>query len=203
VLFFAAISKSSPPEEQKQIQVSDPYDIDSFKNPEDTRDFFDRRPEVQKRILGVGMAIIAGLLYGTCFVPVQYTIDNCPTCPQQQIDYIFPHFCGIYVSSTVYTLAYCLWKKNSPIVPSEIGFPAFLSGLMWAMAMISWFIANTSIEMVIAYPIVTIMPGVIASAWGIFAFREITGTRNFAYFTAGFMCCFASVACTVISKGNS
>jgi glucose uptake protein GlcU len=196
--FFAAISKNTP-NDIKQIQEIDPYG-DSFK-PEETEDFFDSRPEVQKRVLGVGMAIIAGFLYGTNFVPPQYLIDNCATCPKEQIDYVFPHFCGIYITSTVYMLIYCLVKKNSPIVPSEIGFPAFLSGLMWSMAMISWFIANTALELVIAYPIITIMPGVIASAWGIFAFHEITGARNFALFTIGFIFCFASVACTVISKG--
>jgi hypothetical protein len=195
--FFAAISKNTP--DTKQIQEIDPYG-DSFK-PEETEDFFDSRPEVQKRVLGVGMAIIAGFLYGTNFVPPQYLIDKCANCPKEQIDYIFPHFCGIYITSTCYMLIYSLVKKNSPVVPSEIAFPAFLSGLMWSMAMISWFIANTALELVIAYPIVTIMPGVIASAWGIFAFGEITGVRNFMLFTAGFICCFASVACTVVSKG--
>jgi len=196
--FFAMISKNTP-EDPRQIQEAEPFG-DSFK-PEENPDFFDRRPPLQKRIIGVGMAIIAGFLYGTCFVPPQYLIDNCANCSKQMIDYVFPHFCGIYVASTFYMLSYCLVKKNSPTVPSEIAFPAFLSGLMWSMAMISWFIANTALELVIAYPIVTIMPGVIASAWGIFAFHEITGRRNFILFGAGFACCFASVACTVISKG--
>jgi len=152
------------------------------------------------------MAIIAGLLYGTCFVPPQHQIDNCATCSKDLVDYVFPHFCGIYISSTFYMLlycGYCIVRKIPPVVPNEIAFPAFLSGLLWAMAMISWFIANGALELIIAYPIVTVMPGVIASLWGIIVFKEISGSRNVIYFILGFVFVIASVICTVISKGVS
>jgi len=200
-VFFAFITKNTP--DPKQIQEADPYG-DSFKPEElNKEDFLDKLSDMKKRVLGIIMAVMAGLFYGTCFVPVQYLIDHCPTCSQDQSDYIFSHFCGIYLTSTGYLLLYCLVKRNSPVVPSEIAFPAFLSGLMWSMAMISWFIANTALELVIAYPIVTILPGIIASVWGIFAFREITGRKNFTFFFLGFSFTFASVVCTVISKGSA
>jgi len=195
---FAFITKTTT--DPKQIQEADPYG-DSFKSEKLIKeDFLDKLSDFKKRVLGIIMSVIAGLFYGTCFAPVQYLIDNCPTCSQDQSDYVFSHFCGIYITSTAYMLIYCLAKRNSPIVPPEIAFPAFLSGLMWAMAMIAWFIANTSLELVIAYPIISILPGIIASAWGIFAFREISGRKNFLFFFVGFLLTFASVACTVISK---
>jgi len=203
-IFFALISKNNP-ETEKHIQEFD-HDANSFKSDDllnHNGDFIDRLQPLQKRIVGVIMSVIAGLLYGTSFVPVQNVIDNCPKCSQSQIDYVFSHFCGIYISSTFYMLLYCLIMKNTPVIPVEIAFPAFLSGLMWSLAMICWFIANTALELIIAYPLVTVLPSIIASAWGIFAFKEISGRRNFFFFGLGFLFTFASIICTVISKGNA
>lgn len=71
------------------------------------------------------------------------------------LDYVFAHFCGIYVTSTVYFLIYCGWMRNRPRVYSEILLPAFISGAMWAVADASWFEANAILSEPISFPIIT------------------------------------------------
>jgi glucose uptake protein GlcU len=198
-VFFSQIRSNAP--DPKQIQEAEPYG-ESLKSTYDYNegDIIDNLSPLRKKVLGVFMSIVAGILYGTNFNPPQYLIDNCDTCSKESLDYVFPHFCGIYLTSTFYFLCYCLVKKNVPHVPTELAFPAFLSGLMWALADISWFIANSALELVISYPIITIMPGIVASIWGIVVFHEIEGKRNFIFFGLGFLLSFISAACTVISN---
>jgi len=155
---------------------------------------------LHRQILGTGMAILAGILYGTNFDPPQYLIDNCETCSKVGLDYVFPHFCGIYVSSTLFFLIYCIVKKNKPIVAPEVAYPAFLSGIMWALADICWFIANSSLALVVSFPIIAVMPGVVASMWGILVFHEIRGKRNICIFGLGFVISLISTTCTVVSQ---
>jgi len=155
---------------------------------------------LQRRVLGVGMAVLAGIFYGTNFDPPQYLIDNCETCSKTGLDYVFPHFCGIFITSTVAFLGYCVIKRNKPHVPSEVAYPGFLSGIMWALADVCWFIANSSLSLIISFPIITIMPGVVASIWGIVVFKELKGQKNYIIFAIGFSLSVLSVIFTVISQ---
>ena len=45
---------------------------------------------------------------------------------------------------------------------------------MWAVADISWFIANSELNLVVAFPIIATGPGLVASLWGIFVFKVIS-----------------------------
>ena len=71
------------------------------------------------------------------------------------LDYVFAHFCGIYVTSTVYFLIYCGSMKNRPRIYSQAILPAFISGVMWAVADASWFEANAILSEPISFPIIT------------------------------------------------
>jgi len=165
------------------------------------KDFLDSLEPIHKRILGVLLALIAGILYGTNFDPPQYVMDNCKNnCSQNGLDYVFPHFCGIYITSTFYFLLYSIIKKNRPLVSPEVAYPGFLSGMMWCLADVCWFVANSSLKLIISFPIISIIPGVVASLWGILAYNEIKGRRNMTFFGLGFLFAFISVSCTVISK---
>jgi glucose uptake protein GlcU len=44
---------------------------------------------------------------------------------------------------------------------------------------LSWFVANDALSQAITFPIISMVPGVIASIWSIFYFKEIQGRRNF------------------------
>ena len=62
--------------------------------------------------------------------------------------------------------------------------PGFLSGLMWAAAQTCWFVANASLSVAVAFPLVTSGPGIVSSLWGVFVFKEITGRRNYVVLCA-------------------
>jgi len=155
----------------------------------------------QKRAIGVSLSVLSGLLYGSNFTPPQYIMDNCTNkCSQNGLDYVFSHFCGIFITSTAYFLAYCALKGNKPDVLPEIILPGFVSGLMWATAQVSFFIANSTISLVVSFPIMATLPGIVGSLWGILVFKEITGTRNYIFFTLAFIFVGASVTCVALSK---
>ena len=71
------------------------------------------------------------------------------------MDYVFAHFTGFFVSSTVYLLIYSAAMKNKPRVYPEVILPGFLSGVMFAVAYIGWFIANDTLSQPISFPIIT------------------------------------------------
>jgi len=162
--------------------------------------WMDKLSDLQKRLLGITMCLVAGLFYGTNFNPPQYIMDHCPTCSQNGLDYVFSHFSGLYLTSTLYFLIYCISTRNKPVFYPEVTFPAFISGTMWAAAQISWFVANSALLLVVSYPLITVMPTVVQNFWGIVVFKEISGRRNFMFFGLAYFFSFASIACTVLAK---
>ncbi|VDM67919.1 unnamed protein product [Strongylus vulgaris] len=117
---------------------------------------------------GFAMALIAGVFYGMTFVPVIYMMDNpdlFPNYPQDSLSYVFSHYFGIFLTATTLFIGYAAIKKNRPTIPQEIFFPAFLAGLLWAIAQSSFFVANQHLSQAVTFPIITMLPGCIASAW--------------------------------------
>jgi len=128
-------------------------------------------------------------------------MDNCKDfCSQNGLDYVFSHFCGIFVTSTTYFLAYCVIKRNNPFVLPQIILPAFISGLMWATAQVSWFVANSTLSSVVSFPVISTLPGIVGSLWSIFVFKEITGTRNYLFFGGAFLFVLTGVVMVALSK---
>ncbi|XP_075866675.1 transmembrane protein 144 isoform X1 [Microcebus murinus] len=140
----------------------------------------DRLSRVHYRIVGCTLAVISGVLYGSTFVPIIYIKDHSKRndsiyagASQYDLDYVFAHFSGIFLTSTVYFVAYCIAMKNNPRLYPEAVLPGFVSGILWAIATCCWFIANHSLSAVISFPIITAGPGLIAAVWGVFMFKEI------------------------------
>ena len=77
------------------------------------------------------MAVLSGVLYGNNFTPPNLLL-NTGRGPSNALDYVFSHFCGIYLASTAYMLAYCCCKRSTPVLYPRVILPGFLSGLMWA-----------------------------------------------------------------------
>jgi len=165
-------------------------------------DWTQKLSPVQKRVFGISLAVLSGVLYGSNFTPPQYVIDHCigPSCSKNGLDYVFSHFTGIFLTSTLFMLVYSMFKKNEPRLYPRTVLPAFVSGTMWAVAQISWFIANMTLSMVISFPIITLMPGIVASVWGIAVFGEIEGRRNYLIFFAALVLTLASTALVTLSK---
>ncbi|KAM4809612.1 transmembrane protein 144 [Rhinophrynus dorsalis] len=167
----------------------------------------DKLSPLQKRIVGSLMAVGAGVLYGSSFVPVLYIKDHSKNnesiyagASQFDLDYVFAHFSGIFLTSTVYFLIYCAVMKNHPKVYPQAILPGFISGFLWAIANCCWFLANNYLSAVVSFPIITAGPGLIAALWGVLVFKEIKGLRNYLLLILAFCIILSGSLLTAFSK---
>jgi len=78
--------------------------------------WLDKLNPVQQRILGCTLSAISGVFYGTNFTPAIYLMQKAHRGDKlDAINYIFSHFCGILMTSTIYFIAYCIVKKKQSI----------------------------------------------------------------------------------------
>lgn len=157
----------------------------------------------RRRIVGLVMACCAGILFGCSFDPAQYVIDNKYDGEDNTLNYVFPHFCGIILASWSYTLIYCcikLYKKQEIFMNPECFVPATVSGLMWGIAEIAWFIANNNLGFSVSFPIITSGPGFIGSLWGVLVFKEIQGTRNLTMLSLAFVITIPGLIMVALSR---
>uniref|UniRef100_A0A3B1JPJ0 Transmembrane protein 144a n=1 Tax=Astyanax mexicanus TaxID=7994 RepID=A0A3B1JPJ0_ASTMX len=158
-------------------------------------------------ILGSVMAVVAGILYGSSFIPVLYIKNHTddPGGPyygasQFDLDYVFAQFSGIFLTSTVYFSIYCAFKKNKPQVFPKAVLPGFISGVMWGVATCCWFMANHYLSAVVSFPIITTVPGLIATLWGVLLFKEVKGLRNYLVLVLAFCLVLTGALLTAFSK---
>jgi cytochrome bd-type quinol oxidase subunit 2 len=158
-------------------------------------------------ITGVVAALSAGLLFGSSFNASYYIMDHAsssfPSSPYSEyqdlemLDFVFAHFNGIFLTSSTYLLLALLlhylssYQENAAVrKPFELYpatlLPAFASGLLWAIAMVAWFVANQKLtSLSVTFPIITSTPGLVASLWGVLVFGEIKGKRNLLTLAGG------------------
>ncbi|XP_022099635.1 transmembrane protein 144-like isoform X1 [Acanthaster planci] len=160
----------------------------------------DKLPPLQKRIVGIIMAIGAGCLYGFNFVPCIWIQDNVKGASQNGLDYVFAHFCGIILTSSVYFMVYCIYMRNRPQIGVGLIIPSVVSGAMWGIAQSGWFIANFNLSESVSFPIITTGPGIIASLWGVLLFGEIRGVRNLLVLFLAFAITITGAIFTALSK---
>ena len=71
------------------------------------------------------------------------------------LDYVFSHFSGIILTSNVYFLLYCIFKRNRPQIGVGLVIPSIVSGVMWGVAQSGWFLANFNLSESVSFPIIT------------------------------------------------
>lgn len=143
-----------------------------------------------RRSVGLFMACFTGILFGCSFDPAQYVIDHDYDGSDDSLNYVFPHYCGILLSSWIYTILYTLYlnSKNQDLyINPKCIIPASISGVLWGIAEIAWFVANGRLGFSVSFPLITSGPGFVGALWGIFYFKEISGTRNLAVLACAFM----------------
>ncbi|XP_068616280.1 transmembrane protein 144-like, partial [Brachionichthys hirsutus] len=160
-----------------------------------------------RRIIGSLLAVFSGLLYGSTFIPILY-IKSHTSClnsvfhgaSNYDLDYVYAQCSGIFATSTVYFAIYCAVMNNRPRIYSRAILPGLLSGVMWASATYSWFLACNYLSPVVTIPIVTAGCGLVAGMWGSLVFKEVKGTTNFILYVLG--SCFVLIGSllTAISK---
>ena len=75
-----------------------------------------------------------------------------------------------------------------------------VSGLIWGLSDICWFVANEALSFSVSFPLVTSGPGFVAAAWGIFVYGEISGAANFRVLGLAFVILVVACALIVVSK---
>jgi len=162
--------------------------------------FLNRLSDPVQKALGCGLAAVAGAFYGTMFIPDQYIRDHREKFtykndmpPNNGLYYVSSQYSGILLSSFFYFIIYTTLKRNKPSINPSITLPAMASGAMWAIANIGFIVAISALKSSVAYPIVSVLPGIVTSLWSLFWFREIQGTRNYIFLACGmFVRCLAA-----------
>ncbi|KAI6214367.1 hypothetical protein M3Y94_00259700 [Aphelenchoides besseyi] len=153
-----------------------------------------------KRILAVIGSLVAGFFYGVNVVPVIYYQDTFKEAPQNGQSYVMSHFSGIFATSSLIFIAYCIIKKNRPFVAAEITLASFASGLLWAIAQSIFIISVKHLSQAISGPIGSTFPACVASIWSVLYFKEIKGTRNLVFLFSSISITLIGVVATALSK---
>lgn len=132
--------------------------------------------------------------------PAQALIDG-GKASSHGIDYVHSHFSGILFSSIAYFILYAILNGNKPQVNPSIALPAYASGILWAIAQTAFFVANDSLGFIVSFPVLAVVPSLIAVGCGILLFNEISGKRNFqilgvSFATTALGCLFIALSTT-------
>jgi glucose uptake protein GlcU len=150
-------------------------------------------PKRLRTVVGLILAICAGVCYGFMFDPAQGLMDDYSTKSLVEdvkyspdgLDYVLSCFLGIFMTSTAICFLFHMFESwlptlvdDSAVNARELFVPAVISGIMWGIAAVSWFVANTNVGLVISFPLMALGPSLVALLWGALVFGEIRGARN-------------------------
>ncbi|XP_039520444.1 transmembrane protein 144b isoform X1 [Pimephales promelas] len=201
IIFFfvkSDVQKRTSPESMPLL-IDDRMLNQDTTNPSDS--WVDTISPKSKRVLGCILAVFSGVLYGSSFVPVFYIKVHAKTnssmftgSSENELDYCFAHYSGIFLMSTVYFLSYCAVMKNRPRIYPRAILPGFLSGLMWGLATYAWLMANYYLSAVVTFPIINAGYGLVAALWGSVVFKEVkVGSWELAVVCFGNLCCHGRI----------
>ncbi|OXB66022.1 hypothetical protein ASZ78_003219 [Callipepla squamata] len=109
------------------------------------------------------------------------------------LDYVFAHFSGIFLTSTIYFLIYCAVRKNKPIVYPQAILP---DPSIQEITFMFWSLPYPAIKS----NLVEQGPGLIAALWGVLVFKEIKGVKNYLLLSVAFCIVLAGSLSTAFSK---
>jgi hypothetical protein len=135
-------------------------------------------------VSGFLMACAAGGVMGFTFTPVELLAQKDDN-SSDRLDYVWSHFVGIVATGNLALMTYILTRCDKAHLPRESVLPAIASGAIWSIAQTAWFKANEELSMVIAFPIISSLPGMIALAIGVMFLGELKTTRARVFAAAG------------------
>uniref|UniRef100_A0A7S3WM05 Transmembrane protein 144 n=1 Tax=Strombidinopsis acuminata TaxID=141414 RepID=A0A7S3WM05_9SPIT len=183
-------SQQSTYEELVRVRSSRSNNKESMARPQLPWERFGEQlsPSRQRQVAGFVLSILTGCAFGLTFdLPTDLMQlgkmgEDHSTNP---MDYVFSHFCGIAATGTVALSAYVLIRRRESYMPSNIIMPAMASGVIWGIAQVAWFQANVELSLVVAFPIISTLPGIIGMIWGYFLFGEFSSRRSRQLAAAG------------------
>lgn len=161
---------------------------------------YDRIPTQYKGIIGVGLAVLSGVLYGVNMVPMTLWVQD-----QQKVgdkpgplDFVFSHFTGIFLYSTAVFVVYCLVNRPPKVYPAAI-LPSMISGAMWGIAQCGLMSATQILGYAVGFPIGSAGPLLVSSTWSVLYFREIRGQRNIGLLLGSFSLLLTGIVLLALS----
>lgn len=168
---------------------------------EEETSILDRIPAKTKPIVGAVLALASGILYGVNMVPMTLWTQE-----QQNkgikpgtFDFVFSHFTGIYLYSTIVFIIYCLFNRPPKMYPAAV-LPSIISGAMWGVAQCGLMAATNILGYAVGFPIGSAGPIVVSSLWSVIYFREIQGLRNLLILALSFALLFTGIILLALSK---
>ncbi|CAI4231319.1 unnamed protein product [Auanema sp. JU1783] len=155
-------------------------------------------PSTSRRALSIALCLFVGFLYGNMVTPINYAIANGAN-PHMH-NHFFASTVGSLFTSTFIFAGYGLYKKNRPFINPELALPSLLSGLIYGAATCCMLAAIEHLGQIIAYPIISKSPGVVASFWAVYLFKEIRGKNNFLMLIVGITATIGGVIIISLSK---
>lgn len=113
---------------------------------------------------GLILALAAGLLFGTYFVPFKFS-------GFEPLPYVFSLSIGILIGGIL------IYAFKRPAVDSSINKQGALSGVLWNMGNVASFFAVASLGLTIGFPL-TQLALFVSVLWGLLYFREIKSKKN-------------------------
>jgi len=156
-------------------------------------------PEQVKFIVGFLMAMLAGACMGYTFTPAELLAQT-PGNSRDQLDYVWSNFAGIVVTGNVVLIGYILIRGEKSHMPRANVLPAIASGAIWSFAQTAWFKANQELSMVIAFPIISSLPGIIALTIGVLFLEELKTKRARVFAAAGVSVRLAGIVLIALSN---
>lgn len=115
-----------------------PVDLARFKNkhslPIDIALHLDNGTLIMKRIAGLFLSFVSGLLYIESITPIIYTMQewdkkyNKLNDTYKLLDYFFSFYCGFFINSLTVFVLYSIIKRNHPMVQPYLVLPGLISG---------------------------------------------------------------------------
>lgn len=140
LIFFSLASAYDTAQAEQADAESEPGDAESDMDPE-----IDEQKQVNggalrspfSSMLGFCMAILAGLLFGATFdLPMDLKDGDFGKDPTDIMDYVFSHFCGIFVAGMASLVIYVAVKGKRSHVSCKLILPSLASGVIWGIAQV-------------------------------------------------------------------
>ncbi|GAM25115.1 hypothetical protein SAMD00019534_082900, partial [Acytostelium subglobosum LB1] len=161
------------------------------------RTFFEKIPAPYNTMIGIGLAIFSGLLYGTNMVPMQLWKQAHATA--SPLEFVFSHFSGIFLFNTAVFVLYSVISRPPQIYPQTI-LPSFVSGVLWGIAQVGMMVATQNLGYTIGFPIGSAGPMIVSSLWSVFYFKEIQGKKNLILLVVSFLILGAGITMITLSS---
>lgn len=136
----------------------------------------------------IGAALFMGCLVGNSLTP--YVVWKSQRADLgltvHPLDFVFSQCVGIYMSSTIVFVLQGLQVsiRKRPFYKVAVR-PAFISGVLWALGLVSQLIAATELPYAVAYPLCAIGPVFVSTIWSVCVYKELDGqgNRNYKFLT--------------------